>query len=554
MLFMMMSWYKSSHHVVIRPAFSNIVFDKLISHLTVRDSMKNAAHSLLVITFFALPASVFAQSASSVDAIFTSVSGSNLHICAVESEGEIICHQNSAAQRLAPPDTLPALVSVDVGSAHACGLTLSGSAVCWGDNDFGQLDSPTDVFFNSLSAGGFHTCGITTSNDVVCWGLNRNGQTEPRFIGADESGNVGGEQVRFVALDLANEDSCGLDVGGNIRCWGSNTSTYRPQSNATESSSDLNVEAFAVTEIGLSAFRRQCGLLSDGTIDCAIGTYTFSGHYTDLAAHREVMCALDLNGDLECQAPSQAPHHLRPWMVESINQINAGDPLVSISGNGRLCGLTSNAAAVCVIPLNQTDPVVPGTESPRLAAPLDLTASIYSDTTVELMWSEREVAPWQIAYAEIFRDGELLSTTTQLRSYLDSTLVPGQSYTYAVRFVAVDGDYGDFSSSITVSTLDRNDPTQPQVDRYTPPARVSEPTDLQASVYSQELLELQWSRVPNAALGYEIRRDGQYMGYTTGVSYLDATISPGGDYVYEVIAVTATGEMLGVAMTRAVVQ
>ncbi|MDB4222511.1 hypothetical protein N9850_01975 [Granulosicoccus sp.] len=194
---------------------------------------------------------------------------------------------------------------------------------------------------------------------------------------------------------------------------------------AAQAPLDLYVEAFAVAKIGFPFTLQQCVLLSDGTIDCLENTYTFNGLYTDLAAHYGVMCALDLDGDLECQAPNIVPDYLQSWMIESINQINVGDPLVSIEGNYYFWWLTVNAAAVCIRPLNQIGLIVPGLES-----------------------SER------------------LHTT----------------------------------------------------------GKGSEPTQSQASIYSQELLELQWSRVPSTVLGYEIRRDGQYMGYTTDVSFLDRTI------------------------------
>jgi len=149
---------------------------------------------------------------------------------------------------------------------------------------------------------------------------------------------------------------------------------------------------------------------------------------------------------------------------------------------------------------------VPGLNVSDTQAPEDLVAAIYSDTTIELIWSDRNIRPWEIAFAEIFQNDELLTTTTQLRSYIDNTLEPGCSYTYKVSYVGIGVDNSEFSSTINVDTLSRSDPSQPTASGYTVPSRDFESTDLSASVYSQELLELLWSRVPSANIGYEIRR------------------------------------------------
>jgi hypothetical protein len=405
--------------------------------------------------------------------------------------------------------------------------------------------------FSALSAGAFHTCGISTINAVMCWGLNQKGQSNPRFLDFDATPIFSAEQVPLLSLDLTEEASCGLSTDGTIHCWGDGVGSYRPQSNAAGAPTDLAVEAFAVDKT--YPFSRQCGLLSDGTIDCLANNFTFDGRYTDIAGVGALMCALNLEGDLECQASIGDSRSLYPEVLERINDINAGDPLVSINGNVQLCGLTAQGAAVCMSASRGTPYFpffVPGLDASITAAPADLVAAVYSDSTIELIWSDRDIRPWEIAYAEIFRDEELLATTTQLRSFIDGTLEPGRSYAYKVRFVAIAGNNGEFSSTINVDTLSRTDPSQPPSFGYTPPIRNLEPTNLSASIYSQDLLELQWSRVPNATVGYEIRRDGEYLAYTTGVRYLDGSIFSGGDFVYEVIAVDGDGGMLGVAMTR----
>lgn len=78
--------------------------------------------------------------------------------------------------------------SLGVGSYHACGITTSGTTLCWGRNAYSQLgNGETDDSAQrvepmgiprmvEVSGGSHHTCGISDRGQVWCWGRNDNGQ------------------------------------------------------------------------------------------------------------------------------------------------------------------------------------------------------------------------------------------------------------------------------------------------------------------------------------------------------------------------------------------
>jgi len=141
--------------------------------------------------------------------------------------------------------------------SHACGVTTSGAAYCWGLNDQGQLGLGTNtgpqqclfsapcsttpaavtggLTFTAVSTGGYHTCGLATSGAAYCWGQNNRGQlgigstTGPQQC-AVSGGPIScsttpvpvGDGTPFAALSAGGNHTCALTQSGAAYCWGSN--------------------------------------------------------------------------------------------------------------------------------------------------------------------------------------------------------------------------------------------------------------------------------------------------------------------------------------------
>ena len=111
--------------------------------------------------------------------------------------------------QLPPPSG--AYISLVIGELHTCGLHADGSAVCWGNDGYGQVsDTPTGDRFMTIAAGTHHTCGIRTDSTVVCWGRNDHGESSPP---TDD---------RFSAIFIGAYHTCGIRTDGSAVCWGRN--------------------------------------------------------------------------------------------------------------------------------------------------------------------------------------------------------------------------------------------------------------------------------------------------------------------------------------------
>lgn len=199
-----------------------------------------------------------------------------------------------------PVVNAPPLVSITTGDTHACGLTVDGTAWCWGDNIAGQLGNgrpvtdtcpslsdtacyafalhPTRVAgataFREVRAGHNSTCALDAAGALWCWGLTGLGTKETVFAGLAD-GLVSRVPARFTGTpaftSLASppwgdvqfpRGSCGLGLDGALSCFSHSAVT-------TDLAGPAALRFTQVASPGWPAYgSAACGIATDGFAYC----------------------------------------------------------------------------------------------------------------------------------------------------------------------------------------------------------------------------------------------------------------------------------------------
>lgn len=184
----------------------------------------------------------------SVHLTFLTVSVRNYHTCGVTTSHAGYCWGSNAWAQLGDGSftsgsNRPVLVTGDlsftmisVGQTHTCGLTVNGTAYCWGGNFFGQIGDGTrtaraapapvagELRFTQITVGNYHTCGVSTSGEGYCWGENYpsgklgDGTITDRAVPTHVL-----SALQFVAIDAGHFHTCGVTTSGAAACWGANS-------------------------------------------------------------------------------------------------------------------------------------------------------------------------------------------------------------------------------------------------------------------------------------------------------------------------------------------
>ncbi len=189
------------------------------------------------------------------------------------------------------------------------------------------------------------------------------------------------------------------------------------------------------------------------------------------------------------------------------------------------------AVALVALSVAAANPVSAQSADAPPIQPDNFRATLYDKAGGELFWERSTDDRGAVRGYEITRNGRSLGIRDAL-SFYDPSLQPDTPYTSTV--VAIDN--AGQRSSVARTMLGGGTTPAP------PSGGPEAPDELRSDVYSKRSAELFWKREPaELALRYEIRRDGEVVGTTDGVSYYTRDLAAGTDYAFEVVAIGRDG-------------
>ena len=308
----------------------------------------------------------------------TAVSASVDHTCALRADGTVACWglnsrgqvgANGGGGNQPAPVEVRGLTDADqitTGQVHSCARRRGGTAVCWGDNNDGQLGDGTNAARTAVVAvsgltsvaqidgGALSTCARRTDGTVVCWGSGAIDELgDGRRLGrptADRAifGIPAGETCVGASCALgigggANH-TCAIRPSGTVACWGANsngvlgdgTTVARaaawPAAGLSGVAQVTGGAAFTCVRLTSGAVRcwgaNGSGQLGDGTTTASLVPVGASGvtDAEELVANFNHACARLRSGQVRC------------WGSNSVGELgdgSAGDrPFPTLVGGG----------------------------------------------------------------------------------------------------------------------------------------------------------------------------------------------------------------------------
>jgi alpha-tubulin suppressor-like RCC1 family protein len=217
--------------------------------------------------------------------------------------------------------------------AHRCLLTTAGAALCYGQNEWGQVGdgmptaadtvvaTPTAVVggltFTMLAAGGEHTCGIAVGGAVYCWGSDSIGQLGDGAPAALHASPVLINGLTAISIAAGLHHTCAVSTSGQAYCWGANNNSQLGDGTTTT----------RTTPVAVSGSQRFTTIAAGGDMTCALTTLQLAYCW----------------GTYLLNAQPQPPLSNVPTAVD-----NAA-PMTTIATSGSsACGVLTTGIAVCL--------------------------------------------------------------------------------------------------------------------------------------------------------------------------------------------------------------
>ena len=254
------------------------------------------------------------------------------HTCALRIDGTAVCWGDNSWGESAVPAGLAPLAQVSSGNNYTCGLKTDATVVCWGLYEPFAM-SPVPAGLNSvaqISSGGTHVCALRTDGTVVCWGIPDHGYADP----TPPPGLIATQ------VSAGQDHSCAVKADATVVCWGDNSDGQLAVP------ADLN----SVSQID-AGFNQSCALRVDGTVLCwgdLTGGFGDPGGVTDLPAGLNSVAQVNTDFLHGCVTRRDASVVCWGYGPYGADVPAAATPAVQVStGDYESCSLKTDGSVVC---------------------------------------------------------------------------------------------------------------------------------------------------------------------------------------------------------------
>lgn len=184
---------------------------------------------------------------------------------------------NVIGESIIEPNTL------SVGGEHSCAINVQQELLCWGLNQFNQINSQQSYNIStpsiveelknynveSVELGGNHSCIITIEKQIYCWGLNNLGQTGNSDLQSHNLNQINLPESDWKAMTLGEAHSCAAS-STIVMCWGDNSYLQLGGGDINYSITPVQVSLGKDVEIKniKSSKSTTCALLDIGNLTC----------------------------------------------------------------------------------------------------------------------------------------------------------------------------------------------------------------------------------------------------------------------------------------------